>query len=369
MITQTIQCDLLNNKPSENIIFRQGETGRVINFEILKDGVPVYLSAYDVAFSLYKPDGNFVIAECVVDDDTASVTETEQMTAVCGVGYFDLKISDNDEIIYTYNGLVLIDTPVITTEVINSLSEVFGLTFPDDFQEKLTAGENITIVDNVISATGGGGGEYTAGNYIDIVNNVIDVKTALINTINGKASQSDLTTLAGVVAGKANQSDLTALSGVVSGKQDALTAGSGIDITNNVISATGGGGGGSIDFDTPDYTFTENLQTASSTGIASLSLPTVAYGTYLAIIHISTASASTFTSLLKSYFSNSVSTNSILDRSDFPNGKYTSSSNLLDGYFQGYVQRNNETGNNFYFNIKANGQYNFTVSINLYKVD
>lgn len=29
-----------------------------------------------------------------------------------------------------------------------------------------------------------------------------------------------------------------------SGKQDTLTAGSGIDITNNVISATGGGGGG-----------------------------------------------------------------------------------------------------------------------------
>lgn len=154
MITQTIQCDLLNNKPSENIIFRQGESGRVINFEILKDGTPVDLSAYDVAFSLYKPDGNFVIADCVVDDDTASVTETEQMTAVCGVGYFDLKISDSDEIIYTYNGMVLIDTPVITSEIINSLSEVFGLTFPDDFQEKLTAGDNITIDNNVISATG-----------------------------------------------------------------------------------------------------------------------------------------------------------------------------------------------------------------------
>ena len=152
MITQTIQCDLLNNKPSENIIFRQGETGRVINFEILKDGAPVDLSAYDVTFSLYKPDGNFVIAECVVDDDTASVTETEQMTAVCGVGYFDLKISDNDEIIYTYNGMVLIDTPVITSDIIESVSEVNGYRFPEDFQEKLTAGDNITIEDNVISA-------------------------------------------------------------------------------------------------------------------------------------------------------------------------------------------------------------------------
>lgn len=42
------------------------------------------------------------------------------------------------------------------------------------------------------------------------------------------------------IATKANISDL-------SGKQDKLTAGEGIDITGNVISATGGGGGGTVD--------------------------------------------------------------------------------------------------------------------------
>lgn len=31
---------------------------------------------------------------------------------------------------------------------------------------------------------------------------------------------------------------------LLQGKQDTLTAGTGIDITNNIISATGGGGGG-----------------------------------------------------------------------------------------------------------------------------
>ena len=75
-----------------------------------------------------------------------------------------------------------------------------------------TAGANITISeDNVISATGGGGGgSYTAGTGIDITSDVISL---------------DATT----------QSTLSA----VAGKQDALTAGSNVSISaQNVISAT-----------------------------------------------------------------------------------------------------------------------------------
>lgn len=50
-------------------------------------------------------------------------------------------------------------------------------------QDELTAGENITIEDNVISSTGGGGGStYTAGTGIDITNNVISVVNAIIKT-------------------------------------------------------------------------------------------------------------------------------------------------------------------------------------------
>lgn len=50
-------------------------------------------------------------------------------------------------------------------------------------QDELTAGENITIEDNVISATGGGGGsEYTAGDGITITNNVISVTNPITKT-------------------------------------------------------------------------------------------------------------------------------------------------------------------------------------------
>ena len=312
MVTQTIKVDLLNKIPSENIIFRQGEVGREIVFEVYNDGVAVDLDGYDVTFAIYKPDGNFVIVSGTVDNDTVTIEETEQMTAVCGRGCFDLKLSKTGEAIYTYNGFVEIDAPIEAMTTINSVSTVFGLVFPDDFQEKLTAGENITIVDNVISASGGGGGTYTAGDYISILNNVIDVKSSLISTINGKADASALngkqdkltagtyididasnnidvkSSLISTINGKADASALNgkqdkltagtyididasnnidvksslistingkADTSALNGKQDKLTAGTNITIdANNVISASGGGGGG-IDLTTPFYTF------------------------------------------------------------------------------------------------------------------
>ena len=212
MVTQTIKIDLTKDIITDHIIFKQGEIGREIEFEVYNDGVSVDLDGYDVTFSVYKPDGNFVIVSGTVDNDTVTVEETEQMTAVCGSGCFDLTLTQTNEVIYTFKGFIDIATPIVTRDTVNSVSMVFGLIFPDDFQEKLTAGDNITIIDNVISASGGGGGGYSAGTYISILNNVIDVKSSLISTINGKADSSAL-----------------------NGKQDKLTAGSYIDISNNVI--------------------------------------------------------------------------------------------------------------------------------------
>ena len=212
MVTQTIKIDLTKDIITDHIIFKQGEVGRKIEFEVYNNGVAVDLDEYDVTFSVYKPDGNFIIVSGTIDNDTVTIEETEQMTAVCGSGCFDLALTKTNEIIYTFKGFVDIATPILTRETVNSVSMVFGLVFPDDFQEKLMAGENITIVDNVISASGGSGGRYSAGDYITILNNVIDVKSSLISTINGKADASAL-----------------------NGKQDTLTAGDYISILNNVI--------------------------------------------------------------------------------------------------------------------------------------
>lgn len=92
-------------------------------------------------------------------------------------------------------------------------------------QEKLVAGNNIQINGNVISATGGSGSSYSAGNGIDITNNTISV---------------DATDLDGAGLTTNQNGELVVDTNVIQGK---LTAGSGISIQNNVISATGGSGG------------------------------------------------------------------------------------------------------------------------------
>lgn len=80
-------------------------------------------------------------------------------------------------------------------------------------QNTLTAGGNITILGDVISATDT---TYTAGNGLDLTGTQFSADTTVL------ATQTDLST-------------------GLAGKQDTLTAGTGIDITNNVISATSAG--------------------------------------------------------------------------------------------------------------------------------
>lgn len=68
------------------------------------------------------------------------------------------------------------------------------------------------------------------------------------DAISGKADSSAVTEeISAAVSGKVDTSTFETYSGSVetalSGKQDTLSAGTGIDITDNVISATGGGGG------------------------------------------------------------------------------------------------------------------------------
>lgn len=83
----------------------------------------------------------------------------------------------------------------------------------------------VVDISSYIGGGGGGGTSYTAGTGIDITNDVISV-TGMVDT-------ATFNTYSGSVD--------TALSG----KQDTLSAGTGIEISGNVISATGGGGGAS----------------------------------------------------------------------------------------------------------------------------
>ena len=104
---------------------------------------------------------------------------------------------------------------------VNSISDVSELqTELDTKQDTLTAGDNITIVDNIISSSGSGGSG--ASN---------------ISEITGLQDELDALSLTD-----------TTLQTSIDSKQDILTAGDNITIVDNVISSTGGGGSSFIGF-------------------------------------------------------------------------------------------------------------------------
>lgn len=119
-------------------------------------------------------------------------------------------------------------------------------------QDQLTAGTGISIQNNVISATGGGGGTtYTAGPGIEIAqNNELYVKAGsglgFDQNDNLQVDWSSLPTGNGLIYATdpvdPNISNLRVDTNTI---QEKLTAGAGIYISsNNVITATGGGGSG-----------------------------------------------------------------------------------------------------------------------------
>lgn len=209
MTTQTINLDILNAKPSEAILARYGETGRTIKIHAYNSSTGDDINLGDmtsVKLQMYKPDGNFIIKTPTISEGDAVVTFDEQMTASYGTGFIDLKLTDSAGVVYTCHASVVIDTPVSSDDVIESLSLVDGYIFPDDFQLKLTAGDAIYFTGEDNRTINARATALSPGYGIDISGNEISVDEDITNAINGK--------------------------------QNTLTAGNGITITNDTISAS-----------------------------------------------------------------------------------------------------------------------------------
>lgn len=157
---------------------------------------------------MYKPDGNFIVKTLTPADGGVNIEFDEQMTAAPGVGFLDLKLTPPEGDIITCHARLVVDTPVYSDQVIESVSMVDGYIFPDDFQLKLTAGANITITeDNVISSTGGGGGG--TGDYQDLsnkprINNVILSGNKTTAQLGLPTKTSDLTNDSGFITSAVN---------------------------------------------------------------------------------------------------------------------------------------------------------------------
>lgn len=130
-------------------------------------------------------------------------------------------------------------------------------------QNTLSAGSGIDITNDVISVTGGGGGggsnvvELTQAQYdalatkdpdtFYIITDATEIDASSFYTTAQTSSSTQISTALALKADAATTSSATEVSTALAAKQNTLSAGTGIDITNDVISVTGGGGGGTID--------------------------------------------------------------------------------------------------------------------------
>ena len=210
MQTQTIKLDLLTKAPTDPIVTRYKESERVVRATVYNSetGEDVTIAGtWGVKLQLYKPDSNFIVKTLTPADGGVNIEFDEQMTAAPGVGFLDLKLTPPEGDIITCHARVMVDTPVYNDQVIESVSMVDGYIFPDDFQLKLTAGANITITeDNVISSTGGGGG---TGDYQDLINkpkinNVILTGNKTTAQLGLPTKTSDLTNDSGFITSAVN---------------------------------------------------------------------------------------------------------------------------------------------------------------------
>lgn len=185
MRSQNITCDIYTQK-ADTIHYVQGEKGREIKFSFINSATSdtIDLTGLTVSIHILKSDGNFTIATLTHGSEYATYTLTDNDCIVGGMGVYDLSISDTNNIIYTAHGNYIGDNKAVADGTVNSISMAYGVPFPEGFQEKLIPGANITIIDNVISSTGGGGTtDYSALNNKPTINNV---------TLTGNKTSSDL---------------------------------------------------------------------------------------------------------------------------------------------------------------------------------
>lgn len=143
MVTQKIKTRLSNAElPPVRMV--SGDVGREIQLEIYaseESTTPIDLETYLASITIIKPDNTFVIA----DFDSDKVELPEQAGAVTGHGYYQIKIyTSGDHQIYTGQGAFIVDDDILSEETIESIAEVNGYKFPDDFLTEADLREYVT---------------------------------------------------------------------------------------------------------------------------------------------------------------------------------------------------------------------------------
>lgn len=205
MVTQEITIYLDNVDPLDPIRMVSGDIGREIRFTVYRRHdvtEPIDLETYSAEVTFIKPDKTFVNE--VLDTDQLEIPE--QAGAVTGRGYYQVRIyTAGTHQIYSGQGDFIVDDNILNAEVIESVAEIDGYKFPDDFYtvDKIVpnpAGSatdtmnKLKIGDKIYDFAGGGGAviddahktNYTTWSSEKIENEIValvdDNDTNMINT-------------------------------------------------------------------------------------------------------------------------------------------------------------------------------------------
>ena len=140
MISQELSINFWDST-GPDIIIHQGEKGREIEF-IPDIALPNGAAAQIV---IVKPDKTFTITNCIIDNYEHIIAEIpEQAGAVIGLAHYIIKITDTDTLVYSASGGLWVDDALLTDAMIESVAEVNGYVFPDDFLTSADLADYVT---------------------------------------------------------------------------------------------------------------------------------------------------------------------------------------------------------------------------------
>ena len=123
----------------ETLVLRVGDIGGTVHFT-----VPDLTGITSADFRLIKSDGTFVVQSGAIVSNAVIVPITEQMCTVYGSGIYNLELKASGVSVYTAIGRCLIDKNIDLNEYAESVAEVNGLVFPDDFLTESDLSDYVT---------------------------------------------------------------------------------------------------------------------------------------------------------------------------------------------------------------------------------
>lgn len=123
---QEINLDINDNHTYQHLYTKQYDIHRVFKFNIYKDGNPYDISGTEAVFEMKKPDGTVIMNTAeITGTNQVQISLTPQMSIVYGKSTFQIKFIENENVVTTITGKLVIDEAVIQDNDVES-SDEFG---------------------------------------------------------------------------------------------------------------------------------------------------------------------------------------------------------------------------------------------------